>query len=86
MGNEEIGKAMLKKAIGYEVTESTTEFTIDDKGVKKPVKEKYQTKVYPPDPSALKAYLTLTGSSDIGGMTDEELEEEKNRLIAELRA
>jgi len=76
---------MLKKALGYRVTESVIEYIIDESGEKKPVKEKKQTKYYPPDPQALKSYLDLVGKeSGFEDMTDEELEAEKLRLIKEL--
>ena len=75
--------AMLKKALGYTVTEKVVEYIIDENGNKKPTKEKRQTKYYPPDPSALKSYIELSGKEcDIENMTDEELEKEKNRLMA----
>jgi len=77
---------MLKKALGYKVTESTTEYVVDKNGERKAVREKKQTKFYPPDPSALKSYLDLTGrEGEFEGMSDEELEAELKRLLEELR-
>lgn len=77
-----IDKILLKKAAGFTVKEKVTEYLIEEDGAKKAVKEKLQTKYIPPDVSALKVYLELSGqSSDIEKMTDEELEREKRRLI-----
>lgn len=81
-----IDKALLKKAVGYSVKENCVEYVIDEEGNRKPVREKSQTKYYPPDIAALKAYLELKSAQDpLESMTDEELEEEKRRLIEETK-
>lgn len=86
MRKKEIDKALLKKAVGYSVKENCVEYVIDEEGNKKPVREKCQTKYYPPDLSALKAYLEWKGGeSGLESMTDEELEAEKQRLLEELK-
>jgi hypothetical protein len=80
-----IEKALLKKAMGYSVKENCVEYVIDEEGNKKPVREKCQTRYYPPDLSALKAYLDRNGGEgELEQMTDEELEAEKQRLLEEL--
>jgi|AGTN01.1.fsa_nt_gi hypothetical protein len=84
---KDLNKSLYRKAIGYKVTEKSTEYEIDDKGVKRPVKEKEQTKYIPPDVGALKTYLEMTGKKGKGefdDMTDEELEKERKRLLKEL--
>lgn len=87
MRKQAIDKALLKKAVGYSVKENCIEYVIDEEGNKKPVREKCQTKYYPPDLSALKAYLEWKGGEgDLENMTDEELEAEKQRLLEELNA
>jgi len=85
MKKKQIDKALLKKAVGYSVKENCVEYVIDEEGNKKPVREKCQTKYYPPDLSALKAYLEWKGTDGaLESMTDEELEAEKQRLLGEL--
>lgn len=81
----EIDKALLKKALGYTVTETATEYVIDEEGNRKPVREKTQKKHIPPDTAALKAYLERKGrEDDFANLTDEELEAERQRLLAAL--
>lgn len=83
--HEAIHKALLKKAVGYKVKENSLEYIIDEEGYRKPIKEKVQTKYYPPDISALKTYLEIKHAEDsLDDLTDEELEAEKQRLLAEL--
>ena len=73
--------SLYKKAVGYTATEKTMEYSPEGDVVKKKVTSKH----YPPDISALKAYLDLTSSGeDYERMTDEELEQEKQRLLKEL--
>ncbi len=73
--------SLYKKAVGYTATEKTTEYSPDGEVVKKKVVSKH----FPPDISALKAYLELISSGeDYESMTDEELAREKQRLLKEL--
>ena len=73
--------SLYKKAVGYTATEKTTEYSPDGEVVKKKVVSKH----FPPDISALKAYLELISSGeDYESMTDEELAREKERLLKEL--
>ena len=73
--------SLYKKAVGYTATEKTTEYSPDGDVVKKKVVSKH----FPPDISALKAYLELISSGeDYESMTDEELAREKQRLLKEL--
>ena len=73
--------SLYKKAVGYTATEQTTEYSPDGEVVKRKVTSKH----FPPDISALKAYLELISSGeDYESMTDEELEREKQRLLKEL--
>ena len=75
---------LLKKAKGYEVVETTKEFSYDEEGNKKLLKEKVSTKNVPPDISAIKTYMELT-DSEIYSMSNEELTAEKERLIKTLK-
>ncbi len=79
--DEKLVNSLYKKAVGYTVTEKTMEYSPDGEVVKKKVTQKH----FPPDISALKAYLELISSEeDYESMTDEELEREKERLLKEL--
>lgn len=75
---------LYKKAKGYDVEETTQEYVVDEEGVKRLVKEKTSTKHVPPDLSALKAYMEMR-DTELSRMSNEELEKEKNRLIALLQ-
>lgn len=74
---------LLKKAKGYKVTETVQEYAIDEDGNKRLLKEKVAKKNIPPDLSALKAYMEIA-DDELNGMSDEELEMEKKRLINSL--
>lgn len=83
---EKIGKALLKVALGYQVAEVTEEYAEVD-GALKLTKRKRTKKDVPPD---LKAVQILLDSRETGrlveGLSDEELEAEKSRLLALLAA
>ncbi|HCJ01983.1 MAG TPA: hypothetical protein DHV31_03715 [Clostridiales bacterium] len=73
--------SLYKKAVGYTVTEKTTEYSPEGEVIKRKVTSKH----YPPDIEALKAYLELISSGeDYEKLSDEELESEKERLLKEL--
>ena len=79
--DEKLLHSLYKKAVGYTVNEKTMEYSPDGEVVKKKVTSKH----FPPDISALKAYLELISSEeDYESMTDEELEREKERLLKKL--
>ena len=79
--DKKLVNSLYKKAVGYTATEKTTEYSPDGEVVKRKVTSKH----YPPDISALKAYLELiSNEEDYESMTDEELEREKERLLKEL--
>ena len=76
-----LAKSLYKKAVGYTATEKTLEYSPEGELIKKKVTSKH----YPPDITALKAYLELlAGEQSVESMTDEELEKEKERLLKEL--
>ena len=77
-------EVLKKKASGYDVTEVTREYALDEDGNAKLVKEKTTTKHVPPDLSAIKAYLEWS-DEEINKMSDEELRSEKERLLQELK-
>ena len=79
--DKKLVNSLYKKAVGYTATEKTTEYSPEGEVVKRKVTSKH----YPPDISALKAYLELiSNEEDYESMTDEELEREKQRLLKEL--
>ena len=79
--DKKLANSLYKKAVGYTVTEKTMEYSPEGEVVKKKVTSKH----FPPDISALKAYLELISSEeDYESMTDEELAREKQRLLKEL--
>ena len=76
--DEKLLHSLYKKAVGYTVNEKTMEYSPEGDVVKKKVTSKH----YPPDISALKAYLELAAQGeDYEAMSDEELESEKKRLL-----
>lgn len=80
---DSISKMLYKKALGYKVKENVEEFVLDE-GDGKPrlVKRRVTTKHVAPDISAAKTLLAMqTGESDVGALSDKQLEEEKSRLL-----
>lgn len=82
MEEEDIKRAILKVALGYSVEEITEEYGVDD-GELKLLKRRETRKDVPPDLKAVK--LLLDGGTDYSALTDEELEREKQRLLAQLK-
>ena len=79
--DEKLLHSLYKKAVGYTVNEKTMEYSPEGDMVKKKVTSKH----YPPDITALKAYLELVSKGeDYEAMSDEELESEKQRLLKQL--
>lgn len=75
----EIELALIKRAKGYDAMETIEEFALGD-GEEKLCRKKVTTKNFPPDVSAAKLLLALDGGKDLALLSDEELEEEKNKL------
>lgn len=82
MEEEEIRKAILKVALGCSVEEVTEEYGVSD-GQLTLLKRRETRKDIPPDLKAVK--LLLEGERDYSVFTDEELEKEKQRLLAQLK-
>ena len=72
-------KVLVKKALGYDVTETVEEYSGGEDGVKL-VKKKVTKKNVPPDITALKMLLE-DDNRPVSQMSDEQLKEEKERLI-----
>lgn len=87
MDEEEIKRALLKKAVGYDSDEIVEEYSADENGNAVLVKRKITKKFNPPDINALKFLLEQEDFSDdeISKMTDEELLAEKRRLLKLLK-
>ena len=82
---DKIGDALLKVAIGYQVAEVTEEYAEVD-GALKLTKRKKTKKDVPPDLKAVQMLLAAEGdSAEFSAWTDEELEEERKRLLSELQ-
>ena len=83
---EKIGKALMKVALGFQVAEVTEEFAEVD-GELKLTKRKRTKKDVPPDLKAVQLLLAESGGvNEYADMSDEELEMEKMRLLAALKA
>ncbi len=82
MDDSELKKAILKVALGFSTEEVTEEYGME-KGALVLLKRRETRKDVPPD---LKAMKLLIGETDVAALSDEELEREKQRLLAELKA
>ena len=80
----EYKSAIVKKALGYDTTEVVEEYVSDDTGEIKLTKKKVTKKNVPPDLTALKMLID-SEEEPIETMTDEQLEEEKKRLLKLLK-
>ena len=80
--DNELEQALKKCAVGFETGETVEEFAVQD-GEFRLVKRKVTRRDIPPDIKAVK--MLLDGESEVGGMSDEELEERRNRLIKMLK-
>ena len=81
---DKIKKALLKKALGYNVDEVIEEYSYDQDGEPKLSKKKVTTKHYSPDISAVKLLLERyyrTYEDKVMSMSDEELGAEEKRLL-----
>ncbi len=81
MGAEKLREAILKVALGFSLEEVTEEYDAKD-GELRLIKRKETRKDVPPDLKAAK--LLLDDGEDYSALSDEELEQEKNRLLAQL--
>ena len=76
----DLKEALIKKALGYEQTEVVEEYVSGEEGEIKLTKKKVTKKNVPPDITALK--ILLEGQEQpLSEMTDEQLKEEKVRLL-----
>ena len=81
---EKLDKALLKVALGFKVEEVTEEFAEVD-GNLKLTKRKSTKKDVPPDLKAVQLLLGEFSEIGIEGMSDEDLQAEKERLLELLK-
>lgn len=82
MSDDGLKKALLKCAVGFDTSEIVEEYAVDE-GELRLVKRKVTRRDVPPDIKAVK--MLLDGEADIAGMSDEELEERRKKLIEMLK-
>lgn len=81
----ELIKTLLKRAKGYRYNEVQEEYSVKEDGEIALTKRKVVKKYCPPDSAALKAYMDMCAEKeDYSDYTDEQLKEEKNRLLKQL--
>ena len=73
---EEVKNALKKCAVGFGTSEVVEEFSVED-GELKLVKKKVTRRDVPPD---IKAVKLLMDDGNLADLTDEQLEEEKQKL------
>ncbi len=79
---EDVEKAIVRKALGYEAEEVVEEFDRENELIRR----KVTTKHYPPDMSAVKVMAELrVGEDDIDRLSDAELEKLKTKLLLQLK-
>ena len=84
--NDNLKQALFKRAVGFNATEVTEEYSEDNDGELRMTKRKVVSKNVPPDVSAAKLLYELNGDIDsLKRLTDEELEKEKQRLLELLK-
>ena len=81
---QDLRQVLIKKALGYDATEVVEEYVGNEEGDVKLTKKKVTTKNVPPDITALKLLLD-ENEQQVGKMSDEELEQEKIRLLKLLK-
>ena len=82
--DEKIGEALLKVALGYQIAEVTEEYA-DVDGALKLTKRKKTKKDVPPDLKAVQLILENGKEHGFKQWSDEELEAERQRLLAALK-
>ncbi|MBQ3572308.1 MAG: hypothetical protein IJA15_05735 [Clostridia bacterium] len=83
---EKIQKALLKRALGYDSSETVEEYAKDGEDMTI-IRKKVTKKNVPPDISAVKMLLENLSDSpnSLSSLSEEELEKEKLRLLALLK-
>lgn len=84
VSKEEFKDALIKKALGYDATETIEEYVSGEEGEIKLLKKKVTKKSVPPDITAIKILMEDSNES-VDSMTDEQLVAEKIRLLEMLK-
>ena len=82
MSDEGLKKALIKCAVGFDTSEVVEEYAADGDELK-PVKRKVTRRDVPPDIKAVK--MLLDGEAGVAELSDEELEERRQKLIEMLK-
>ena len=82
MNDEGLKDALIKCAVGFNTGEVVEEYAVDGDGLKL-VKRKVTRRDVPPDIKAVK--MLLDGEAGVEELTDEQLEERRQKLIAMLK-
>jgi hypothetical protein len=85
ISNSDFKDALIKKALGYDATEVVEEYVSGDEGDIKLTKKKVTKKNVPPDITAIKIIMEDKSDNQVAGLSDEQLESEKQRLIKLLK-
>lgn len=80
LNQKKLRTALIKKALGYDATEVIEEYVGGEEGEIRLSKKKVTKKEVPPDVTALKILLEAE-EKPISSLSDEELENEKIRLL-----
>ncbi len=81
---EKLEGALLKVALGYQIAEITEEYAEVD-GQLKLTKRKKTKRDIPPDLKAVQMLLLGEGNGEYATLSDEQLEEERKRLLNSLQ-
>lgn len=82
MSDEGLKKALIKCAVGFDTSEVVEEYAADGDELKL-VKRKVTRRDVPPDIKAVK--MLLDGEAGVAELSDEELEERRQKLIEMLK-
>ena len=82
MSDEGLKKALIKCAVGFDTSEVVEEYPADGDELKL-VKRKVTRRDVPPDIKAVK--MLLDGEAGVAELSDEELEERRQKLIEMLK-
>ena len=85
ISNCDFKDALIKKALGYDATEVVEEYVSGEEGDIKLTKKKVTKKNVPPDITAIKILMEDKSDNQVAGLSDEQLESEKQRLIKLLK-
>ncbi len=82
MNDDGVKKALIRCAVGFDTSEIVEEYAADGDELKL-VKRKVTKRDVPPDIKAVK--MLLDGEAGVEGLSDEELEERRKKLVEMLK-